>query len=156
MDATYREGRKFAGLTIEESAFRFHIAPRTLSKYESGDIVPPPEVVLQMSREYRQPEMTLRYCHENCAIGKAYGYEVLDAVDTNPVTVLAKLMDEMSEAQDMLGRAMGLAINKKAATSSRIRSGKSSPGRYWSFSTWSTISRFLSWPWGACVMLVSL
>lgn len=108
----YKDARKQANLPIEEAAFRVHVAPRTLSKYEAGETVPPPEVVLAMSREYRQPEMTLTYCRQNCAIGKAYGYEVLNAVDTSMVTVLAKLMDEMDEARGLLGRAMALAINR--------------------------------------------
>lgn len=108
----YKAGRKNAGLSLEEAAFRLHIAPRTLCKYEAGQVVPSPDVVLKMSQEYQQPELTLLYCRENCAIGKAYGYEVLDAVDTNPVVVLAKLMGEMEEALNMLNRAMSIAINK--------------------------------------------
>lgn len=108
----YKDARKNVHLCIEEAAFRVHVAPRTLAKYEAGETVPPPEVVLSMSREYGKPEMTLTYCRENCAIGKAYGYEVLNAIDTSMVTVLAKLMDEMDEARGMLGRAMALAINR--------------------------------------------
>ena len=108
----YKIARKQAKLGIEEASFRLHIAPRTLCKYEAGDTVPSPEVVLAMSREYRQPELTLNYCRQNCAIGKAYGYEVLDAVDTNPVAVLAKLMGEIDEARGMLNRAMAITINK--------------------------------------------
>lgn len=109
----YKEARKSANLTIEEAAFRLHIAPRTLCKYEAGDTVPPPEVVLSMSREYTMPELTLHYCRQHCAIGKAYGYEVLDAIDTSPVTVLAKLMGELEEARGMLDKAMALIINKR-------------------------------------------
>ena len=108
----YKTSRKSANLSIEESAFRLHIAPRTLCKYESRETVPSPEVVLAMSREYRRPEMTLNYCRQNCAIGRAYSYDVLDAVDTSLVTVLAKLGGEIDEARGMLGRAMSLAINR--------------------------------------------
>ena len=108
----YKTSRKSANLSIEESAFRLHIAPRTLCKYEAGETVPGPEVVLAMSREYGKPEMTLTYCRENCAIGRAYGYEVLNGVDTSLVTVLAKLGGEIDEARGLLGRAMSLAINR--------------------------------------------
>lgn len=110
----YKKGRKSANLTIEEAAFRLHVAPRTLCKYEAGDTAPSPEVVLGMAREYVKPELTLHYCRQNCAIGKAYGYEVLDAVDTSPVTVLAKLMVELEEARGMLNKAMALIINKQS------------------------------------------
>lgn len=109
----YREARKSVGLSIEEASFRLHVAPRTLCKYEAGDTSPSPEVILGMAREYTQPELTLHYCRQNCAIGKAYGYEVLDAVDTSPVAVLTKLMIELGEARAMLDRVMSLIVNKQ-------------------------------------------
>ena len=98
----YKTSRKSANLSIEESAFRLHIAPRTLCKYEAGETVPGPEVVLAMSREYGKPEMTLTYCRENCAIGRAYGYEVLNGVDTSLVTVLGYPRQVIAMGRELL------------------------------------------------------
>ncbi len=109
----YRDARKSANLTIEEAAFRLHIAPRTLSKYEAGENVPPPEVVLAMSREYKQPWLTQVYCRENCAIGKTYSYEVLNNVALDPPSILLKLVGELKEARDCLGRLLELTVNKQ-------------------------------------------
>ncbi len=108
----YKDARKRAGLTIEEAAFRLHVAPRTLCKYESGENVPPPEVIVAMSREYRAPELLARYCRENCAIGQAQGYEILDRVNADPPSVMIKLVGEMAEAQAVLHRMLDLAVNR--------------------------------------------
>ncbi len=108
----YRLARKKAGLTIDEAAFKVHVAPRTLCKYESGENVPPPEVVLAMGREYRAPELVARYCRERCAIGQVHGYEILDRVNADPASVMLKLMTEMAEAQAVLQRMIELAVNK--------------------------------------------
>jgi Helix-turn-helix. len=108
----YKRARKRARLTIEEAAFRLHVAPRTLAKYEAGENTPPPEVVLAMSREYRAPELVARYCRQNCAIGQAQGYEVLDRVNLDPPSVMLKLMGEMAEAQGVLQKMLELVVNK--------------------------------------------
>ncbi len=108
----YRFARKKAGITLAEAAFRVHVAPRTLAKYEAGENAPPPEVVLAMSREYHAPELVARYCRERCAIGQAHGYEILDRVNLDPPSVMLKLMTEMAEAQAVLQRMLELAVNK--------------------------------------------
>jgi len=98
----YKVARKCAGLTVEEAAFRLHVAPRTFSKYEAGENAPPPEVVVAMSREYHAPGLTARYCRENCAIGRAHGYEVLDRVNLDPPSVMLKLVSEMVEVESLI------------------------------------------------------
>lgn len=108
----YKEARKRAGLSIEEAAFRLHIGTRTLIKYEAGETIPPPEVVLEMSRLYRVPWMTQHYCREHCAIGRAYSYEVLTGVNLDPASVMLKLVGEMAEAQAVLQRMLELVVNK--------------------------------------------
>jgi len=108
----YKGARKQAGLSIEEAAFQLHIAPRTLCKYEANETVPPPETVLGMSRLYQIPWLTQHYCRENCAIGRAYGYEVLTGVNLDPASVMLKLVGEMTEAQVVLQRMLELTVNK--------------------------------------------
>lgn len=108
----YRAGRKAADLGIEEAAFGLHIAPRTLSKYESGDTVPPPEIVLAMSHMYNAPWLTQNFCRQNCAIGQAYSYEILNNVAMDIPSIMLKLVGEMREVQDCLGRMLELTVNK--------------------------------------------
>lgn len=107
----YRACRKMSNISTEEASNRLNIAPRTLGKYEAEGN-PPPETVLEMSKIYREPWMTQRYCRDNCAIGQAYSYEVLNSVNTDPATVLIKLMTEIREAMPSLEKMMGLLINK--------------------------------------------
>lgn len=110
----YREGRKEAGLSIEEAAWRLHIAPRTLIKYEAGDTVPSPEVVLEMSREYHMPWLTQVYCREHCAIGAAYSYEVLNGIELDIQNVILSLRQEAEEAIAVLGELERLSRNKRS------------------------------------------
>lgn len=107
----YRSARKLSGISIEEAAFRLHIAPRTLCKYEAGETTPPPEVVLEMSSIYGQSEMTQRYCRE-CPIGRKYSYEVLNNVNMDPASVLMKLASEYREAGQVLDRLQEVTVNK--------------------------------------------
>ena len=108
----YRNARKACEFSIEEASFRLHVAPRTLSNYESGESVPPPEVVLEMSRQYAAASMTQQYCRHSCAIGKAYSYVVLDNVNLDPASVGLKLLGELKEAQEVLQQMFSLMVNK--------------------------------------------
>lgn len=110
----YRDARRRAGLSIEDAAYRLHVGVRTLVNYEHGVTVPPPEVAAAMARVYGDPSITTRYCREECAIGRSFGYEVLDAVDTGLAAITMKLAAEMEEARDVLGRLLHLVPNKRA------------------------------------------
>lgn len=110
----YRGARKDTGISREEAAFRLHVSPRALANYEDGHTLPPPEVVLGMSREYDRPEMTQRYCRETCSIGQAFGFEILNHVCLDPASVMLKLASEMREAEEVLVPMMDLAVNKRS------------------------------------------
>ena len=110
----YRDTRKKVGLSIEEAAFQLHISTKTLLNYEHGASLPPPETVLAMSRLYHEPWMTQIYCRRDCAIGRAYSYEVLDRVNLDPASILLKLVGELKEAEAVLGRLLELVVNKNA------------------------------------------
>jgi transcriptional regulator with XRE-family HTH domain len=99
----YRDTRKKVRLSIEEAAFQLHISTKTLLNYEHGASLPPPETVLAMSRLYREPWMTQVYCRRDCAIGRAYSYEVLDRVNLDPASILLKLVGELKEAAVPVG-----------------------------------------------------
>lgn len=109
----FRSARQSINISQEAAAFSLHIGSRTLNDYEKHKTVPPPDVVLGMSRLYEKPEMTQKYCKDYCSIGQAYSYEILNAINDDVPTVLMKLMTEMDEARESLNQLMKLAINKK-------------------------------------------
>lgn len=109
----YRDARTQSGISRDEASFKLHVAPRTLANYETGETEPPPEVVLAMAQVYRQPEMTQVYCKQNCAIGKVYSYEILNAIDTSLPAVILKLAVELEEARTVFNRLMVLTVNKQ-------------------------------------------
>jgi transcriptional regulator with XRE-family HTH domain len=108
----YREARKKCSLSLEEAAFKLNISARTLSNYESGDTVPSADVVLAMSKLYRQPFLTQVYCRECCGIGRAYSYLVLDNVNSSIESVLLSLQGEAGEAMEMLPDMLKIIRNK--------------------------------------------
>jgi len=110
----YTSARKDAGFSIEEAAYRVNVASRTLIKYEHGETIPGPDVVLAMSRVYKRPWMTQIYCKECCAIGQAYSYEVLNNVNLDPQNIMLKLIGEMNEAQTVLNKMLEIAVNKNS------------------------------------------
>jgi transcriptional regulator with XRE-family HTH domain len=109
----FKEGRKYSGLTREEAAFRINVAPRTLSKYESGEIVPAPDIVVSMSREYGRPEMTQRYCRDYCPIGQKYSYIHLNNVSTNLSDIWMQLELELEEALVAVRAGRRIVVNKR-------------------------------------------
>lgn len=108
----YRDAREHAGISRDEAAFRLHVGTRTLAYYEAGERLPAPDVVLEMCRQYNQPDMTLRYCRECCPIGQVYSYEILSNIDTSLTAVLIKLISELKEAVSAIDHLMELAVNK--------------------------------------------
>lgn len=108
----FKDARLKTGLTLEEAADRNYVSVRALINYEQKKTVPGPDVALQMSKVYKDPWLTQRYCKECCAIGQAYSYEILDHVNLDPASVMLKLVGEMNEAQAVLNEMLGLAVNK--------------------------------------------
>ncbi len=108
----FKDARLKTGLTIEEAAAKTYVSPRALINYEQENTTPGPDVALQMSKVYKDPWLTQRYCKDCCAIGRAYSYEILDNVNLDPASVMLKLVGEMKEAQDVLNNMLALAVNK--------------------------------------------
>jgi transcriptional regulator with XRE-family HTH domain len=108
----YKEARKRAKLSIEEAAPRLHIATRTLCNYESGASMASPETALAMSREYNSPALTMLYCRKECAIGKAYAYEILNNVDLHPAAIINKYRQENREANEAIEQLAIVMLNK--------------------------------------------
>lgn len=110
----YRNAREVIGLSRDEAAFRLHIGTRTLAYYEAMERIPAPDVVLQMCRVYRQPDLTIRYCKKHCPIGQTYSYEILNNIDMNLTAVIMKLTIELKEAVRATEILQELVINKKS------------------------------------------
>ena len=108
----FKDARDGTDLTQAEAAFRVHIGLRTLTKYEAGETLPPPDVVLALSKEYGKPEMVSEYCRRYCAIGQALGYEVLDNIDKSLPAVILKLMCEMKDCTPALDKLTVMAMSK--------------------------------------------
>lgn len=108
----YKAARKKCNLSIEEAAFKLNISSRTLINYEAGETIPSADVVLAMSKLYKQPFLTQIYCRECCGIGRAYSYLVLDNINSSIESVLLSLQGEAAEAMEMLPDMLRLIRNK--------------------------------------------
>lgn len=108
----YKEARKQVGLSQEEASFQLHIGLRSLCKYEAGEVVPGPDVALQMSRVYNKPNLTHNYCKHYCAIGQAYSYDILNNIDNSMPAIILKLVGEMKEACMVIDQLMEVSVNK--------------------------------------------
>lgn len=113
----YRECRNAACMTLERASEEIGIAPRTLAKYESGEIVPDAGKVLRMSQVYQDPEVTNWYCRNACSIGQAFKYEVLNNVSEDSLHMLEKLEEETEEMLGKIKQARRALINSQKESS---------------------------------------
>lgn len=89
------------------------ISIESLGCYERGVRDPSPEMVVELAEIYKEPFLTQRYCKHNCAIGKAYSYEILDGVDLSLSNVCLKLLEEHRESHMVLEEVLILITNKR-------------------------------------------
>ena len=108
----FKEARNGVNLSLDKASRKIPCGRRNLARYETGEVVPSPDVVLRMSKVYKCPEMTHIYCREHCAIGREYAYDYLDAVNSDPISVIAKLAGEMDEVHGILNNLFALTVNK--------------------------------------------
>jgi len=104
----YKQARKQARLSIEEAAFQLHIAPRTLCKYESGELRVPPETAIRMGHVYNMPELPLNHCAKHCAIGRIY-HPVFEL--GNVATGTLQLMRELRDVNERMGALVNIAAD---------------------------------------------
>lgn len=109
----YRDARERVGISRDEAAFKLHIGTRTLAYYEAQERLPGPDVVLEMCREYNQPDLTIRYCRECCPIGQVYSYDSLNNIDMSLPAVILKLISELKEAMSAVDVLLELTVNKR-------------------------------------------
>lgn len=116
----YETPRRATGLSRNDVASLLtekgiDISSESLGCYERGVRDPSPDMVMELSEIYGEPFMTQRYCKSNCAIGKAYSYEILDNLDLGNISNIAlNLLQEHKESQDILLDVLGLIVNKES------------------------------------------
>lgn len=104
----YRIARKEADLTLEEAAWQLNVAPRTLGKYESGELRVPPETAIRMGHVYNMPELPLNHCAKHCAIGQIY-HPVFEL--GNVATGTLQLMRELRDVNERMGALVNIAAD---------------------------------------------
>ena len=115
----YQTPRERMGFTRNDVASllmerEVEISTESLGCYERGVRDPSPGMVVELAQIYQEPFLTQRYCKYNCAIGKAYSYEILDGVDLNLSNVALKLLEEHRESHDVLTETLTLITNKRS------------------------------------------
>lgn len=98
----FKNARKLAGLSIESAALDLHIGTRTLTNYEQGHTMTPPDVALKMSEVYGQPALAAKYCAENCPIGQRYAHRVQEKDLASSVLSLLKEFNDVKKLKDDL------------------------------------------------------
>lgn len=109
----FRTARNAAGLSREEAAQRLYVGTRTLSDYETGRTIAPPDVVMRMAEVYQEPELTADYCSKVCPIGQVLAH----SVDRSEfaVTVL-RVLKEFADVERLKDNLIQIASDGKVSS----------------------------------------
>lgn len=66
----YQLARIISGLTQLEASERLHVNVRTLGKYESGEIIPNPDIVANMVQIYGTPWLGYEHLRQSSELGR--------------------------------------------------------------------------------------
>lgn len=66
----YQLARIISGLTQLEASERLHVNVRTLGKYESGEIIPNPDIVANMVKVYGTQWLGYKHLRQSSELGK--------------------------------------------------------------------------------------
>ncbi len=99
-------------MSREQAAFKLHIGSRTLTSYETGQTMVPPEVVLKMAEVYERPDLPANYCAMMCPIGQkiAYHFE-----KNNIATIALGLLKELEDVVNVRTRMVSIAADGRLA-----------------------------------------
>lgn len=98
----YKLARTGANLSRYDAAWALHISDRTLARYELGDAVPFPEIVLRMQKVYGNRILYARHCSEMCPIGKLFAVRVEEKDLAGTVLGLIKEYNDVQLLKDRL------------------------------------------------------
>lgn len=96
----YKLARISAGLTQEKAAEILHVATRTLASYETGEVIPPADIVCSMCEIYEADWLAYCFLQSSNPVGRKYLPEIDFA--NLPITVL-KFQKEMADASKVSG-----------------------------------------------------
>ena len=83
-----------------------HVGSRTLGSYERGETLAPPDVVLEMAREYDRPDLPANYCSHMCPIGQKFAHKwQRDDLATMVLGVIKELSDVDRVKMDLISVA---------------------------------------------------
>jgi len=105
-----RKARNATGITREEAAHRLYVGTRTLADYELGRTIAPPDVVMRMSKVYREPTLPADYCAKICPIGQVLAHSIERSEFA--VTVL-RVLKEFADAKELLNGLTRIASDGK-------------------------------------------
>lgn len=89
-------GRMLSGLTQEAMADALHVDPRTLRRYESGELPTPDELMLKIVKTFGAPSLLYRHFKEKYDIPD----EMMPRVETAPLAVaVVNLLHELEKLE---------------------------------------------------------
>lgn len=106
----FRTARTKAGMSREEAAQRLYIGTRTLSDYETGRTIAPPDVVMRMAEVYQDQALPAEYCSKVCPIGQVLAHSVERSEFT--VTVL-RVLKEFADVEKLKEQLIEIASDGK-------------------------------------------
>lgn len=90
------------------------ISAESLGCYERGVREPSADLVVELAEIYKEPFMTQKFCKYNCAIGKAYSYEILDKLDLSNISNIGlKVLQEVREFYETILDLLSLITNTR-------------------------------------------
>ncbi len=108
-----KTARMEIGLSRRAAGEALSLHPKSIEAYERGGLVPAPAVITTMAKLYRRPCLNQQYCRQECAIGAAFSYEVLNNVDLSPQNILLKLHQVHQDAGEAIRCLLSTVINKQ-------------------------------------------
>lgn len=106
--------RKRKGLTGLKAAIELNISETHLYRLESGESIPTPDMVVQLSRLHGARWLKRMYCGTICEIGRTRAYPVLNKTDSSPTGIMVKLLEELRETEEVVPKIMSIALNKRS------------------------------------------
>jgi transcriptional regulator with XRE-family HTH domain len=98
----FRKARTIAGMSREEAAHSLYIGTRTLSDYETGRTIAPPDVVMRMADVYQEPTLPADYCSKVCPIGQVVAHSLERSEFAVTVLRVLKEFADVEKLKDQL------------------------------------------------------
>lgn len=104
-----------AGITLEQARDMLGYSIRHIQRFEAGELIPPPDTIYVMAREYNAPQILRWYRGENDPIGRKMDPPVLNNVNKSLFARFCKYAEELEEAAPAARLAAKILMNKESA-----------------------------------------